>query len=92
MLTFKIAETSEEFEQIFHLNHETFAGEIPQHEAKASKKLVDKFHDENIYFICKKGDELIAMVAYRDKRPFSLDAKVPNLDSYLPKNKTNQIF
>lgn len=88
MLTFKIADSEKEFEQIFRLNYETFAEEIPQHEANESKKLIDKFHSENTYFICKKDDELIAMIAYRDKRPFSLDHKLPNLDSYLPNNKT----
>jgi hypothetical protein len=87
MLIFKIADTEEEFEQIFCLNYETFAAEIPQHETNESKKLIDKFHYENTYFICKKNDELIAMIAYRDKRPFSLDHKLPNLDSYLPISK-----
>jgi hypothetical protein len=88
MLTFKIADTQEEFNQIFHLNHETFAEEIPQHETSESGQLVDKFHNENIYFICKKDNDLIAMIAYRDKRPFSLDSKILDLDSYLPKDKT----
>ncbi len=88
MLIFKIANTEEEFEQIFRLNYETFAEEILQHEKNESKKLVDKFHAENTYFICKKSDEVIAMIAYRDKRPFSLDHKLPNLDSYLPNHKT----
>lgn len=49
MLTFKIADTEEEFEQIFCLNYETFALEIPQHQQNESRKLVDKFHHENTY-------------------------------------------
>ena len=88
MLTFKIANTEEEFEQIFRLNYETFALEITQHQQNKSRKLVDKFHHQNTYFICKKDDELIAMIAYRNQRPFSLDHKLPNLDSYQPQRQT----
>ena len=88
MLTFKIANTEEEFEQIFRLNYDTFVEEIPQHQQNKLHKLIDKFHHQNIYFICKKNDELIAMIAYRNQRPVSLDHKLPNLDSYFPQNKT----
>lgn len=88
MLTFKIADIAEEFEQIFCLNYETFALEIPQHQQNESRRLVDKFHHENTYFICKKDNELIAMIAYRNQRPFSLDHKLSNLDSYFPHGKT----
>ena len=89
MLNFKIADTEKEFEQIFRLNYETFVEEITQHQQNESHKLVDKFHHENTYLICKKDDELIAMVAYRKQRPFSLDHKLPNLDSYFPYGKIN---
>ncbi len=54
IITFKIANTEEEFEQIFRLNYETFALEIPQHQQNEYCRLVDKFHHENTYFICKK--------------------------------------
>lgn len=83
-LTYKIAETENEFEQIFKLNYKTFAEEIPQQEANPEKRLVDKFHAENTYLICMEDNHLLAMLAVRDKRPFSLDAKLDNLDSYLP--------
>jgi hypothetical protein len=39
-LTYKIAETENEFEQIFRLNYKTFVEEIPQHERNAEKRLV----------------------------------------------------
>ena len=87
MLTFKIANTEEEFEQIFCLNYETFILEIPQHQQNESRRLVDKFHQQNTYFICKKDNDVIAMIAYRNQRPFSLDHKLPNLDSYFPYGK-----
>lgn len=81
---FKIADQPWEIEAIHRLNHRTFAEEIPQHEASGDGMLVDKFHDENIYAICLAGEELAGMVALRVQRPFSLDAKLPDLDSYLP--------
>jgi hypothetical protein len=87
-LTYKIAETEDEFEQIFRLNYETFVEEIPQHERNAEKRLVDKFHAENTYLICMEGDHLLGMLAVRDKRPFSLDLKLEDLDSYLPEYKS----
>ena len=83
-LIFKIAEMDDEFEQIFRLNYKTFVEEIPQHEQNLEKRLVDKFHAENTYFICKDGESLLGMITVRDKRPFSLDYKLENLDSYLP--------
>ena len=83
--TFKIATEPSEFEQIYQLNYETFVEEIPQHAKNEDQKLVDKFHDENLYFICLKGEEVIGMLCYRDKRPFSLDHKIPNLDDLIPK-------
>lgn len=84
-LTFKIATEPWEFEQIHRLNYKTFVEEIPQHQPNPAKMLVDQFHEQNTYFICLRGRQVIGMVAVRDKRPFSLDKKLKNLDAYLPK-------
>ena len=46
-MIYKIANTQEEYEQIFKLNYETFVDEIPQHKKNETKKLKDKFHDKN---------------------------------------------
>jgi GNAT superfamily N-acetyltransferase len=83
-LTFKFAITPDEFEQVHRLNYRTFVEEIPQHPPNAERRLVDKFHDENTYCICLDGSKLVGMLALRDQRPFSLDAKVPDLDRWLP--------
>ena len=83
-LTFKIASEPWEFEQIHRLNYKTFVEEIPQHAANQHRVLVDRFHDQNVYAICLRGREVIGMMALRCVRPFSLDQKIPNLDSYLP--------
>ena len=83
-LTFKIASEPAEFEAVHRLNYKTFVEEIPQHANNPEERLVDKFHAENTYAICLYGDRLVGMVAGRTNRPFSLDNKLPNLDSHLP--------
>ena len=83
-LVFKFATEDWEFEQIHRLNYRTFVEEIPQHQASPSHRLVDKFHAENTYLICLCGEQVVGMLAARGARPFSLDQKLENLDSYLP--------
>jgi len=83
-LTFKVASEADEFEQIHRLNYRTFVEEIPQHPPNDQKMLVDRFHDENTYLLCLDGRQVVGMMALRSRRPFSLDGKVAQLDSYLP--------
>ncbi len=82
-----IAQSKQEFQQIHNLNYDTFVEEIKQHSSNTSKQLVDQFHSENIYYIAKNKDEIVGMIALRDKRPFSLDNKISNLDELLPEHK-----
>lgn len=81
---YKIASTEQEMDDIFRLNYRTFVEEIPQHPPRAERKLVDKFHAENTYLICKDGEKLAGMLAVRDRRPFSMDGKIPGFERYLP--------
>ncbi|WP_421384874.1 aminotransferase class V-fold PLP-dependent enzyme [Bacillus salacetis] len=83
-LYYKIADEPEEFKQIHRMNYQTFVDEIPQHGANEEHILVDRFHSENTYVIAKKENELVGMIAVRGQRPFSLDQKLPGIDSYLP--------
>lgn len=83
-LQFKIATEDWEFEQIHELNYRTFVEEIPQHQPAEQPRLVDKFHEENTYLICVAGNRVVGMLAARGRRPFSLDQKLANLDSFLP--------
>jgi len=87
---FKIADQKWEFEAIVRLNYKTFVEEIPQHKPNSEKKLTDRFHEENLYFICVHEERkvLAGMVAFRDKRPFSLDEKLENIDFYLPAGRS----
>lgn len=87
-LVFKFASEDWEIEQIHRLNYRTFVEEIPQHQASPTHRLVDKFHAENTYLICLHDQKLVGMLAARSNRPFSLDQKLPDLDSYLPKGHT----
>lgn len=88
-LTYKRAEQPWEFEQIYRLNYETFVEEIPQHQQSDTRLLVDKFNDENTYFIALSQDQALhGMLAIRDRRPFSLDSKLENLDALIPPAKS----
>ncbi|GGE76486.1 aminotransferase class V-fold PLP-dependent enzyme [Priestia taiwanensis] len=86
---YKIATSEREFEQIHRLNYQTFVEEIPQHSINEEEQLIDRFHHDNTYIICIHKNEVIGMIAVRDKRPFSLDEKIPNLNTYLPKEASN---
>jgi hypothetical protein len=80
----KIASEEWEFEQLFRLNYQTFVEEIPQHSGNDEGRLVDKFHEKNIYLIAIHGEKVIGMMAINDIRPFSIDSKLPDLESMLP--------
>jgi aspartate aminotransferase-like enzyme len=86
-LSFKIATEQSEFEQIHKLNYQAFVVEIPQHPPNAEHLLVDRFHAENTYVICKSGERVLGMIAIREQRPFSLDQKLEDLPSYLPEHR-----
>jgi len=87
-LVFKFASEDWEVEQIHRLNYRTFVEEIPQHKSSPTHRLVDKFHAENTYLICLEDQKLVGMLAARGNRPFSLDHKLPDLESHLPKGRT----
>ena len=83
-LQFKVATEAAEFEAIHRLNHRTFAEEIPQHAPCEDGRLMDRFHPENTYVVCLDEGRLIGMICGRARRPFSLDAKLGDLDRHLP--------
>jgi GNAT superfamily N-acetyltransferase len=87
-LVYKLAEATQELDQIRLLSHETFVEEIPQHPPQPDGIHIDKFEEENTYFIALERDRLVAQMALRAKRPFSLDQKLEDLDSYLPPHKS----
>lgn len=90
-MIYKIANTEEEYNQIFKLNYSTFVDEIPQHNENDSRILVDKFHDKNLYIIAKKEKEVIAMISLCPNRPFSLDVKLGGIENYFEGKIVNPI-
>jgi aspartate aminotransferase-like enzyme len=87
-LVFKTASEDWEFDLIHQLNYKTFVEEIPQHAPSPTRRRVDPFHTENTYLIGLSGRRLAGMICVRGKRPFSLDQKLPNLDTYLPPGRS----
>ncbi len=83
-LTFSLATTPADHAAIARLNYSAFVEEIPQHHPNAERRLVDRFDADNTYFVCKAAGEVVGMVSVRTQRPFSLDGKLPDLDSHLP--------
>jgi aspartate aminotransferase-like enzyme/GNAT superfamily N-acetyltransferase len=83
-LVFKVASEPDELEQVQRLHYRTFVEEIPQHPPNTERRLVDRFHGENTYIIGRLGSRVVATLALRGQRPFSLDSKVPDLDRHLP--------
>lgn len=83
-LVFAVARDPEVLEQVYDLNYRTFVEEIPQHEPRAERRLVDALLAESTCFVALDGGTLAGMVAISGRRPFSLDRKLPDLDRYLP--------
>ena len=83
-IVFKLVDQTWELEEISALNYRTFVEEIPQHAPNDGRVLCDSFHSQNTYIIAVRDRQLLGMVAVRDQRPFSLDRKLSDLDSYLP--------
>ena len=83
----KAANEKMEFKQIHQLNYRTFVEEIPQHQANEDRILVDKFHDKNKYIVAKRDESVIGMICYNTERPFSIESKLNDFESYLPPYK-----
>src|SRR5262245_58676482 len=81
---YRVAQEPWEFEQIHRLNYRTFVEEIPQHPPNPDRRLVDPLLARSTPFVCLAGRQLIGMVMISGERPFSLDRKLPGLDSYIP--------
>jgi hypothetical protein len=86
-VVFKLATEPWEFEAIHALNYRSFVEEIPQHPENNTRRLIDRFHADNIYCIGVHANVLLGMVSLRTKRPFSLDQKLTNIEQYLPAGK-----
>ena len=86
-LRIKIASEPWELEQVYGLNYRTFVEEIPQHSANEERRLIDRRLERSDCYVCLDGRRLRGMVAICGERPFSLDAKLGDLDSHLPRHE-----
>ncbi len=86
-LAFRVARGQRELEQLHSLHYRAFVEEIPQHPRNDAGLHVDRFHDENVYVVAVDGEQVVGSLALRTHRPFSLDAKLPDLDRYLPRGR-----
>ncbi|MEZ6100990.1 MAG: hypothetical protein R3E01_18780 [Pirellulaceae bacterium] len=77
-LTFKIADTPQELEQIDQLLYRTFVLEVPRYDDPGTDRLTDKFHERNVYFVAVRGDAVQGMVAVHDRPPFSVASAMKN--------------
>jgi GNAT superfamily N-acetyltransferase len=87
-LRVKIASEDWELEQVHGLNYRTFVEEIPQHSPNDERRLVDRLLARSVCYVCLDGRRLRGMVVVGSERPFSLDAKIADLDSYLPSHRS----
>lgn len=78
-MQFKEAETPEEIEQIHRLNHRVFAEEVGQHARTADGRLIDRFHNQNRYFIASKSGTLVGMISVHDGPEFSVASRLKDL-------------
>ncbi|MEX2219268.1 MAG: aminotransferase class V-fold PLP-dependent enzyme [Phycisphaerales bacterium] len=76
--SFKAAVDDDELEQVHRLNYQTFVREIPQHADPGGGRLVDKFHEKNVYLVAKRERRVVGMVSAHDQPPFSVAEKLPD--------------
>ena len=77
-ILFKEVESSAELEQIHALNHRIFAEEIAQHHTHPSGLLVDRFHDQNKYFVAVQDGVVIGMISAHPGPEFSVTKRLPD--------------
>ena len=78
-MQFKQAETPDEIEQIHRLNHRIFAEEVGQHSRTPDGRLIDRFHNQNRYFIACKGVSVVGMISVHDGPDFSIASRLEDL-------------
>lgn len=74
---FKVADQSDELEQIHRLLYRTFVLEIGQYPDSGTGRHVDKFHHKNTYFAALRDCQIKGMVAVHDQPPFSVADAIP---------------
>lgn len=69
---FTVATGASEIEQIQRLLYRTFVVEVPRYEDPGTGLLVDRFHEQNRYFVALHGQRVCGVLATHDQPPFSM--------------------
>jgi aspartate aminotransferase-like enzyme len=77
-LTFRKASGDDELRQICALNHRIFAEEVAQHPPDPSGLLVDRFHQENRYFVALEDSVVVGMISAHTGPEFSIARRLPD--------------
>jgi aspartate aminotransferase-like enzyme len=77
-LLFRQAVSSADLEQIHALNHRVFAEEIAQHRPDPSGLLIDRFHEQNHYFVAVRAGLVIGMISAHAGPEFSVKRRLPD--------------
>lgn len=76
--------TAEEREQALRLAHRVFAEELGLKPRQADGRLADDWFEDAVCLVARAQGQLVGMITVGTQRPFSIDAKLPELERYLP--------
>jgi predicted N-acetyltransferase YhbS len=79
-LTVTRARSEKDFADIARFNYQIFSQEVGQHPENSQQRLIDGYHDANVYFICRYQGKIIGMICVTDPRVkgFSVARKLQN--------------
>jgi predicted N-acetyltransferase YhbS len=77
-VTVSRAASDKDFEEIARFNYQIFSQEVGQHPENRQQKLVDSYHEANVYFVCRYQRKIIGMVCVTDPKVkgFSVSKKL----------------
>jgi predicted GNAT family N-acyltransferase len=70
--TFSVARSADEIAQIQELLYRTFVVEVPRYEDPGHGYLVDRFHEQNCYYIARREAQVCGVMATHDQPPYSV--------------------
>ncbi len=85
-LTFRLADSPEDFDVIRRMNNQIFACEIGQHEASPDGRLVDPLESRSRFLLAFDSGHPAAMISFHGQPPFSAEKKLadPSVIAALP--------
>lgn len=81
---FEVAQSDAYRDQVREFLYATFVVEIPHYTTDVPGRFVDRFDEDNLYLLALCDDRVVGTMALRDRRPFSLDERLGDLETYFP--------